>query len=113
MGYKEGGRKASGVAENPRGNRQIVGGGVELPQVIDIPVVAELPRGDENPGVTTKGEGVPGEDVRGQGGDANPPTTRATEARGAGGGDEERMGGPRTSAPLRPRRGTAGHGGGQ
>ena len=31
-GEGEGGRKASGVAENPGGGRHGVGGGVELPQ---------------------------------------------------------------------------------
>ena len=82
------------------------GGGVELPQGIDTPGVAELLRGDETPRVTTKGEGVPEDDGRGRGEDRNPPTTRATEARGAGGSDEERMGSLRTAPPPHPQRGT-------
>ena len=40
----EGSPKASGVAENPRGYRQGVGGGVELPMGTYNPVVEELPR---------------------------------------------------------------------
>ena len=101
-----GGREAYGVAENPGGDRQGVGGGVESPQVIDYPGVDALPQGDETPGVATAGEGAPGEGRRGRGGDGTPPTTRATEARGAGGGEVERMGGPRTAALPRPQRGT-------
>ena len=101
------GREASGVAEKPGGESQGVHGGVELPQSIDTPRVAELPWGGKTPGVTTKGEGVPGEDRRGQGGDGNPPTTRATEACRAGGRDEEKTGGPGTAAPPRPQRGMA------
>ena len=50
-----GGRKAYGVAENPGGDRQGVGGGVESPQGINTPGVDALPRGDETPGVATKG----------------------------------------------------------
>ena len=99
---EEGGRKASEVTEKPRGYRQGVGGGVKLLQGIDTPRVAELPRGDKTPGVPTKGEGVLGEDRRGRGGDGNPPTTRATEAQGLGGGAKERMGGPRMVAPPHP-----------
>ena len=107
VGDEEGGREASGVAENPRGNHQGVGGGVELPQGIDTPGVAEFPWGDKTPGVSTKGEGVPGEDERGRGGDVTPPATRSTEARGAGGGDELRMGGLRTAGSPCPQKGTA------
>ena len=50
-------------------------GGVESPQGIDIPRVAELPRGDETPGVTTVGVGVLGEDGRGRVEGGTPPTT--------------------------------------
>ena len=64
-------------------------GGVELPQGIDTPGVAELLRGDETPRVTTKGEGVPEDDGRGRGEDRNPPTTRATVESGASSVDEE------------------------
>ena len=107
VGDEEGGREASGVAENPRGYCQGVGGGVESPQGIDTPGVAEFTRGDETPRATTAGEGVPGEDGRGMGGYGNPPTTRVTKVRVSGGRDEERMGGPVTAAPPRPQRGTA------
>ena len=68
-GQGGGGGEASGVAENLQGYRQGVGGGVESPQGIDAPVVAELPWGDKTPRVTTAGEGVSGEDRQGRGGD--------------------------------------------
>ena len=68
--------------------------------------MAELPQGDETPGVTTAGEGVPGEDGWGWGGDGNPPATRETEGQVSSGGANERMGGPRTAPPPRPQRGT-------
>ena len=55
----EGGREASGVAENSGENRQGVHGGVELPQGIGNLGVIEFPQGEETPGVTTEGEGVP------------------------------------------------------
>ena len=57
--FKEGGRKAYGVAENPKGDRQGVRGGVESPQGINIPGEDELPRGRKTPGVATNIEGVP------------------------------------------------------
>ena len=60
------------MAENPGVDRQGVQGGVESPQGIDTPGVAELLRGDQTTGVTTEGDGVPGEDGRGQGEDGNP-----------------------------------------
>ena len=69
------------MAENPRGDRQEVRGGVELPQGITTPGVDELPQGRKNPGVATKEVGVLGQDGRGQGGDGSPPTTRATKGR--------------------------------
>ena len=107
VGVQEGGGEASGVAENPWGYRQGVGGGVELPQGTNTPGVAELPLWDKTPGVTTTGKGIPREDGRGQGGDENPPTTRATGAQGNSDGEDESMGGLRMAAPLRPQRGTA------
>ena len=107
VGDEEGAREASGVAENPQGSRQGVGGGVNLPQGTSTPKVAELPRGDKTPRVTTAGEGEPGEDGRGRGGDENPPTTRATVAQGANGSANKWMGGPRMAPPPRPQRGTA------
>ena len=73
VGDKKGGREASGVAENPWGYRQGVGGRVELPQGTDTPGVAELPRWDKTPGVTTKGEGEPREDGWGRVGDEKKP----------------------------------------
>ena len=68
----EGGHEASGMVENPRGDRQGVRGGVKLPQGINTPGVEELPPGYEASRVTTKGEGEPGEDGRGRG-RYNPP----------------------------------------
>ena len=59
---EEGGRKAFGVEENPQGSCQGLGGGVESPQGTDTPVVADLPRGDETPRVTTAVKVVMGED---------------------------------------------------
>ena len=61
------------MEETPRGDRQVVGGGVESPQGIDNPVVEEFPFGDETSGVLTEGEGVPGEDVQGGEGMETPP----------------------------------------
>ena len=79
VGGEEGGRKAYRVAENLGGERQGVQGGVKLPQGIDTPGVTELPRGDETPRVATEGEGVPGEDGRGQGGDGTPPCHQSNQ----------------------------------
>ena len=49
VGGEEGGREASGVAENPLGYRQGVEGGVELPQGTNTPGVEEFPRGTKTP----------------------------------------------------------------
>ena len=103
---KEGDCKASGVTENLQGYRQGVVGGVQLPQGTGTPGVSKLPQGDKNPGVTTVGEGVPGGDGPGRGGDVNSPTTRLTKARGASAGAKERVSGSRTPPP-RPQWGTA------
>ena len=73
VGDKAGGGKAYGVAENPRGYHQRVRGGVELPQGIGTPGVDELLQGYETPIVATKGAVVMGYNVRGRGGDGNPP----------------------------------------
>ena len=75
MGSSEGGREAFRVAENPGGDRQGVGGRVELPRGIYTPQVEELPWGDETSEVTPEGDGFPGEDRRGRGGERNSPTT--------------------------------------
>ena len=110
VGVREGIREASGVAENSGGGGQIVGGGVKLPQVIDTPVVEELPRGNETYGMSTKGGGVPGEDRRVQGGDRNPPTTQETKAFGSSGSDKGMTSGPGLLAPSSPQRVTAADG---
>ena len=73
VGGSEGGREPSGVAENLGGDRQGVGGGVELPRGINTPGVEELPRGDETPGVTPEGDRVPGGADGGGEGTENPP----------------------------------------
>ena len=57
-------------------DRQKVGRGIKLPGGPETPGVEGLPRGDETSRVTPDGDGVPGEDGRGQGGDGNPSTTR-------------------------------------
>ena len=57
---EEEGRKASVVAENPRGGAQGVGEGVELPQGANTPGVDEEPWGDKFPGGPTAAEGGPG-----------------------------------------------------
>ena len=61
-----GGPEASVVAENPGGGCQVLAGGVDSPRVTNNPVVGEFPRGYETSGVTIKGNGVPGADVRGK-----------------------------------------------
>ena len=63
------------MAENPGGDRQGVGGGVELPRGINTPRVEELPQGDETFKVTPEGDGVPGADGQGRGGDRKSPAT--------------------------------------
>ena len=75
VGGREEGRKASGLAENPRGDCQGVGERFELPRGIDTLVVEELPWRDKTSGVTPEGDRVPGADRWGRGGDGNPPTT--------------------------------------
>ena len=110
VGNREGGHEASGVAENPGGDRQGVGWVVESPQGINTPGVEELPREDETFGVPTKGEVVPGEGGGGRGGDGNLPTTRATEASGASGVNKGMMHGLGTTVPSIPHRGKAADG---
>ena len=82
---RRGGARPTEWRKTPGGGRQGVRGGVESPQGIDIPGLDELPLGDETPGVATEGEGVPGEDVRGQEGYGNPPTTQENGASKASG----------------------------
>ena len=107
VGGREGGHKFSIEAVNPRGDRQGLVGVVESPQGIDTSRMEELLQGGENSGVPSKGEGVPGEDGRGYGGDGNPPTTRATKARVASGGNKGMTHRPRPAPPPIPQRGTA------
>ena len=68
-----GSHKDYGVAENPRGDCQGVGGEVELPQGINAPGVEELPRGDETPGMASEGEGAMEGERQGWKRDGNPP----------------------------------------
>ena len=44
-----------------------------MPRGIDIPGVEDMPQGDKTSRVTPKGDRVSEEDVRGRGGDGNPP----------------------------------------
>ena len=53
------------------------------------------------------GEGKQRDERRGRGEDESPPTTQATEAQGAGDGNDKGMGGLRTVEMPRPQRGTA------
>ena len=64
VGIREGSPEAFRVAENPGGDCQGVGGGVELQRGIENPGVEELPRGGEISGVTPKVDRVPGSDGR-------------------------------------------------
>ena len=79
MGEIEGGPKAYGVAKNPRGNRQGVGGGVDSPRGTNIPRVEEFPWRDEIYGVNLKGDRVWGEDGQGRGGDTKSLATQDTK----------------------------------
>ena len=67
VGVREGTPEASRVAKTPGGDRQGVGGGVELPRGTNTPGVEELPWGNQTSGVTLEGDKVPGEDGQGQG----------------------------------------------
>ena len=96
-----GGCEASRVAENPRGNPQGVGRRFKSPQVINTPGVDALPRGDETPGVATKGNRVTGEDGWGWGGDGTPPTTQASKESVADVRNDGMARGPRTAEPPR------------
>ena len=100
MGSRDGGPKASGVVENPGGDRQGVRGGVELPRGTNTPRVEELPGGGGS-GVIPEGNRVPREDERGQGRDGNSPATRDIEASG----DDRRREEP--AVPQIPHQGTA------
>ena len=107
MVIRERALEISRVAENPGGYCQGVGGGVQLPGGINTPGVEELPVGDENSGVTPKGDRVPGADGQERGGDGNLSATRDTEASGDSRSSDEmaiRLG---PAVAQRPQRGTA------
>ena len=100
VGEGEGGREASGVAENPGGGRHEVGKGFESPQCANTPRVAEGPRGDKTLGAPTSSQYQRGEERRGRRGrDENPPTARATRRQGGDGSDGASRG-ERTAAPI-------------
>ena len=61
------------------GDRQGVGGVINLPGGIKTPGVEGLPRGDETSGATPKGDGVLGGDRRERGGEENYPSTQDTK----------------------------------
>ena len=79
MGERKWGPEASRVVENPREDCHGVGGGVELLRGTDTSVVEELPQGDETSGLNLKGNGVPGTDGRGRGGEGNSSATWVAE----------------------------------
>ena len=81
MGSRESCPEASGVAESPRGDRQGVGGGIELSMGTHTHRVEELPRGEETSRATLEGNGCTWADGWGQGGDRNSPATQDTEGR--------------------------------
>ena len=103
----EGGPEASRVAENSGGDCQGLGGGVEFPRGTDTPRLEEFPRGDSTSGVTLKGNGVPGADRRGQGGDGKSPATQDTEVSGNTRRREEMASRQEPVAPQSPQRGMA------
>ena len=107
MGDIEGGLEAYGVAENPGGDCQGVGGGVESPRGTNTPRVEELPWGDENSGVTLEVDGVQGAEGQGRGWDGNPPATRDTKGSGDTSRGEEMASGQEPTAPQIPHRGKA------
>ena len=107
MRYRVEGPKAFGIAENPRGDCQGVGGKVESPRGTNTPGVEELPQGDETSRVTPKGNIVPEAEGQGQVGDINSPANRDTEGSGNNSCGEEMAGGQEPAAPLSPQRGTA------
>ena len=56
-------------------DRQKVGRGMKLPGGPKTPGVEGLTQGDKKSGVTSEGDGVPGGDDPGRGGDKNSPAT--------------------------------------
>ena len=96
VGDKEGGREASGVAENPGGGgHHGVGGRVESHQGANTPGVAEERRGEETPGGPTVTEVGPGEDGRGRGGGQKP--THRPSKQDAGSQRQQRWADERTA----------------
>ena len=84
VGDREGGHVAYEVAENPEGGLQ----GVE-----------ELLRGGKTSRVNLEGDGVPGADGRGQGGDGNSPATRDTKGSSNTSRGEDMLSGQDLTAP--------------
>ena len=103
---REGGRKASRVAENPRSDRQGVGGGVELPRGINTPGVEELPKGGRNLPSESQGRRSAGRRWKGAGRERRT-TTRETKAHRDSDGDEEMTSGPGPAPLLSPQWSTA------
>ena len=56
-----------------------MGGGIKSSGVPKTSLIGRTSLGDENYGVTPKGNGVPGGDVLGQGGDENSPAAQANK----------------------------------
>ena len=94
------------MAENPGGDRQGVGGGVEFPRGNDTPGVEELPRGYKTSGGTPEGNIIPGEDIQGRGGYGKSPATRDTKGIGNNSHREEMASGKEPAAPQIPQQGT-------
>ena len=90
---REGGLEASGVAENPGGDRQGLGGVVKLPRVTNTLGVEELLLGYETFGVTLEGNGMPGTDRRGQRGERQHQPQRGNGERAGAGGAAEPIAG--------------------
>ena len=108
MGEKEGGSKASGVAENSGGDFQGVGGGgIKSSRVTNNPGVEELLRGGETSEVTLEGDRVPEMDGWGPGGDGNSPATRDTKGNTATSRGKKMSSGQEPVVPPSAPQGTA------
>ena len=102
----EGDPEASGVAGTPGVDRQGVVGGVESTKGIDTHEVGELPWGDKTSGVTLEGDGVPGTDGLGWGGDGKYPATHETKGTTVTRHGEDMSGGKEPAAVPSATRGT-------
>ena len=103
----EGVHEVSGVALNPGGDCQGVGGAIELPRGTKTPGVERFPRGGETSIVTPEGYGVPGGDGRGWGGDENSPATQDTKVAATDRGGGKTSGPGPVAQPRQQRDGTA------